>query len=170
MHDPTLILLASSALMAFVIILFLRRILSSPTRQVDKWLRQMEAGERPVFPPRTNFDDEIQFTVTGFSILPLRKFSDPACHGEWLSVRTVTAFKMDLITTDCVCLAFEFSDGSIIQAHEEMKGWLDLCEALPIYLPGTLLWEKWFMNIRTPAFAPCVTLLYQAGMGEDSKK
>jgi len=162
MYDPTLSLQAGLLLMAAVIGVLLWRSLTSPGREIEKLVRQIRAGERPDFPERRTFDHDIRITETGFEIIPVRKHFEEVCRCDWTSVRRVTAFKEDLVTTDCVCLAFELPDGSAIAANEEMGGWLELCDALPAHLPGTPLWEKWRMAVALPAFAPCITPLYPA--------
>ena len=157
MHDPTTSLIAGIAVIAMAVVIWFRRIFNSPSRQIAKLMRQIQSGE---LPQRTKFDHEIKFTETGFTIVATSGIA--VCGCDWASVRNLTAFKEDLFATDLVCLAFELSDGSVINANEEMDGWSELCDALPVHLPGAPAWNQWFMNITVPAFEPCVTPLYHA--------
>lgn len=147
----TLLLIASAAAILTMILIVWWRI-NSPSRKIDRYIEQLRAGETPDIFERTEWDHEISLGSNGFAIIPLSDSSESPISLEWDSVIQATAFKRDLFSTDRVCIAFRLTDESEVEVHEEMKGWTDLCDALPNHLPGAPSWTDWFMQITTPAF------------------
>ncbi len=160
MHAPTTAMLVLVAIVLMAAIVVFRRWVSTPQRKIAKLFRQIEAGQMPEMPVRTDFDHEIALLSEGFTIIALKSPSAEIVTVRWDTVVDATAYKRDLWSTDQVCIAFELSDGTFVEAHEEMKGWSDLCSAMPEHLPGAPRWEQWFMNITTPAFEPNITPLF----------
>jgi hypothetical protein len=160
--DPnaTLLLIGCAAAI-LTVILIARRWINSPSRKIDRYIEQLKAGEIPDIPERTEWDHEIALTSKGFTTIPLSNPSKSAVSVEWDSVVEATVFKRDLFSTDQVCIEFRLLDDSRVEVHEEMKGWSDLCDALPNYLPGAPPWTDWFMTITTPAFELNPTPLFR---------
>lgn len=162
--DPNATLfIVGTAAGVVILVLIAGRWISSPGRKIDRYIEQLRAGETPDVPERTDWDHEIFLNAKGFTIAPLSNSSESPITVEWSSVLEATAFKRDLFSTDRVCIAFRLVDDSEIEAHEEMKGWSELCEALPAYLPGAPAWTEWFMEITTPAFELNPTPLFRHG-------
>jgi len=90
---------------------------------------------------------------TGFTVSEMRPSSAPLLSVAWASVIRVTAFKRDLLTVDCICLAITTEDGTTTEVNEEMMGWEAFTEALPTYLPGSRQWTDCFSQVAFPAFA-----------------
>ena len=151
--DPksTLIVIGSAAAVA-LLILIARRWIILPGRKIDRYVEQLQAGEALDIPERTGWDYEISLQSKGFTISPLSESSGSSITIEWSTVVEATAFKRDLFTTDRVCIAFRITGYSEVEVHEEMKGWVELCESLHTNLPGVPVWTDWYMEITTPAF------------------
>jgi len=70
-------------------------------------------------------------------------------------------YKVDLLTTDCICLLFEFRDGRpSVQVSEEWQGFADLFEPLSAAFPS--IPANWHMEVMTPAFETKQRVLYEA--------
>jgi len=143
-----------------VALLFLRYWLHRPVRSVERLIRQIEAGERPNTPARTNYDFDLVLTDTGFEIRALKDQSGGVVKVDWGRITEASAYKRDLWSTDQVYIAFTMVDETFIEIHEEMRGFSELCERLPIALPGALVFSSWYMDITVPAFEPCLTRLF----------
>ena len=157
--NATLLLIGSAAAILIVILIAWRRI-NSPSGKIDRYIEQLRAGETPDIPERTEWDHEIALGSNGFKVTPLAASSESSISLEWDSVVQAMAYKRDLFSTDQVCIAFRLNDESEIEVHEEMKGWTELCDALPNHLPGAPPWTDWFMKITTPAFELNTTPLF----------
>jgi hypothetical protein len=70
---------------------------------------------------------------------------------SWDSVRTVDTFKRDLFMVDCICLAFQTTDGWI-EINEDMRGWRDFLAAVESSLPGFPLLSDWYGKVMLPPF------------------
>ena len=92
----------------------------------------------------------IQDTSTGEKSAP--------CY--WTTVTKVTVFKRDLFTTDCICMAFEMTDGKKLETHEDTNNWREFIEELPKHLPGCKSPADWLWNVTTPAYAPNITEIF----------
>lgn len=103
---------------------------------------------------------EISFDSDGFSVKSLKDPGKKLDAISWSKIKRVTAFKRDLLTTDCVCLFFATGDESCIELNEEMKGWLELLDSLPNCLPGCKPLSEWIYRVTLPAFATNMTEIY----------
>jgi len=71
----------------------------------------------------------------------------------------ITAFKMDLLTSDLICLEIESEDGTSFLVNEDMKGFSDLCKVLNKILPN--IREDWYQAVVLPPFEPNVSVIWQ---------
>lgn len=142
------------------LVLIARWWLNSPIRTIERYIEQLRDGGTPDIPERREWDHEISPGTKGFTITPISDSSESPISLEWDSVVEAIAFKRDLFSTDRVCIVFRLTSGSEVEVHEEMKGWVALCDALPSNLSGSPALTAWFMEITTPAFAPNPTLLF----------
>lgn len=81
------------------------------------------------------------------------------CEVPWSSIDTVTAFKRDLLTIDCLCLVIRF-DGTSVELDEQAKGfgaWLAMLETRLGIAP------EWRLNVLFPAFNASTTEIYRRG-------
>jgi hypothetical protein len=71
----------------------------------------------------------------------------------------VTAFKMDLLTSDLICLEIESEDGTSFLVNEDMEGFSDLCKVLNKILPN--IREAWYQAVGLPPFKPNKLVVWQ---------
>jgi hypothetical protein len=117
------------------------------------WLKQWFGGLRRS--PRTG-EARVVLTDGGFEVV---QYGEVVCCVRWSEVKEVFAFKLDLLTTDCICLGFRVSDaGDYCRVDEEMPGYAELVEAMPRALPGCK--EDWWSPVAFPAFATNLTTVW----------
>jgi hypothetical protein len=76
-------------------------------------------------------------------------------------VSRLQVYKLDLLTTDCICLLFEFKDGSRpVQISEEWQGFADVLKQLSAAFPSTP--STWYAEAMLPPFAENRRVLYEA--------
>ena len=125
------------------------------TRQrLWKAFSDFQYGKTRKAPKPQKPDGIITFDSNGFRIAQQIRGEERTVLMKWDEVQSVTVFKRDIFVVDCICLLAVRSSGSAIELDEEMGGWQELIEAMPIYLDGCTKWESWFMAIVSPAFAP----------------
>jgi hypothetical protein len=79
---------------------------------------------------------------------------------RWEDVARIQAYKLDLVTTDCICLLFELGpDRAPVQLSEEWPGFQDLFSPLAQRFPT--IPESWYVDIMTPAFEEKRTVLFE---------
>jgi hypothetical protein len=109
----------------------------------DESPRDLRALENPKYGRVETNTDCLTIRQTQGNVLELR----------WSEVEEVHAFKRDLFSTDLICLAFKRSGrDEYCEIHEEMAGYHDLIERLPIHLPQFN--QAWFSSVAFPAFKP----------------
>ena len=80
---------------------------------------------------------------------------------RWADVAKVQTYKLDLLTTDCICLLFESRSGQPpVQVSEEWKGFSDLFGPLTAAFPS--IPQNWYLDVMTPAFETKRTVWYDA--------
>src|SRR5262245_40597 len=85
----------------------------------------------------------IQLLDGGFSVV---RGDEILFQVRWSGVKEIFAFKLDLLTTDCVCLGFRVSDtGDYHRVDEEMPGYSDLVEAMQRVFPDCN--KEWWMQV-----------------------
>jgi hypothetical protein len=100
----------------------------------------------------------IELQPGGFAVVPR---DEPRRHVvRWASVRRITAYKRDLITTDEIRLAFETDEllpGSV-EVSEEYGGFQEIFGALERELGVS---PKWYWEIMVPPFARSEQVVYE---------
>jgi len=97
----------------------------------------------------------VTLTVDGFAVM---KGVNLISQVRWMDVEQVVAFKLDLGTTDCICLGFRTGDW-ITHVKEEMGGYTELVEAMQREFPD---YEKdWWCRVAFPAFATNYTTVWE---------
>jgi len=81
----------------------------------------------------------------------LRAGSDPLRHFAWSDVERITAYKVDRLTWDTVCLEFQSSSGVVCTVCEETEGFWDLVGDLKRALPTSE--QDWEHAVIPTAFA-----------------
>ncbi len=105
----------------------------------------------------------ITFDSVGFKCTQRKWRTEQSVVIRWDEIQTVTVFKRDLFTVDCICLFAARNDDSGIELDEEMCGWQEFVDAMPTYLRGCMKWEDWFLALAFPAFATNTTQIYSRG-------
>jgi hypothetical protein len=105
-------------------------------------------------------DSQIRVLDEGFDVINLANGS-VAASVRWRDVTRIQAYKLDLVTTDCICLLFEFGPGrASVQLPEEWPGFQELFGPLAQRFPA--IPESWYVDIMTPAFETKRTVLFEA--------
>jgi len=107
-------------------------------------------------------DPQIRLKDDGFDVV--------AASGEaiiasvrWAEVARIQAYKLDLVTTDCICLLFEFTSPSAsLQVSEEWMGFNEIFSPLTQHFPA--IPESWYEDIMMPPFEEKRTVLYDASV------
>ncbi len=97
----------------------------------------------------------------------LRRPSDDRIIAEvrWSEVLKIVAYKLDLVTTDCIFLLFELSgEQEPVQVSEEWEGFTNLFHPLLRAFPSVP--ENWYVEVMAPAFQKKYTVLYEANSEE----
>lgn len=76
---------------------------------------------------------------------------------RWKDIETVIGYKVDLLTTDELCLEIYIGD-TYLRFTESTPGWYQFNSTLTKYLP--VINELWESAIMLPAFATNLTLLF----------
>jgi hypothetical protein len=77
---------------------------------------------------------------------------------EWNKIQSILAYKLDLMTTDEICIDIFCDDNISFRVTEETAGWFVFIERLKEQFPTVE--EDWNISIAHPAFATNLTLLY----------
>jgi len=109
---------------------------------------------------RSKRDPGIRLVDGGFDLFSADD-SQAVASVRWSNVLRVHTYKVDLATTDCICLLFEFKDDTApVQVSEEWTGFAELfgplCTAFPSISP------EWYAEVMTPAFETKHRVLYEA--------
>jgi hypothetical protein len=105
-------------------------------------------------------DPEIRVVSCGFELVSPLDQSIVALV-RWSDVARVVTYKVDLLTTDCICLLFEFNNGSApLQVSEEWSGFADLFGPLSAAFPS--ISPDWYVQVMQPAFETNRCTLYDA--------
>jgi len=93
--------------------------------------------------------ERIRLDPEGFS---LRKGEDEIFSIRWRDVREIVAFKRDLLTSDCVCLAFRVADQDpVVEVNEELEGFILLSDEMMHRFPS--ISADWLTRVTQPPFA-----------------
>ncbi len=119
------------------------------------WSRMLSFFQR-----KRRADPFIRLTSDGFVVLDAdTQAALRTVH--WADVLRIQTYKLDLITTDCICLVFEFkSSESPVQLSEEWPGFQDLFVPLSTAFPS--IPQDWYGNVMKPPFEEKRTILFQA--------
>jgi hypothetical protein len=103
-------------------------------------------------------DPSIVLTERGFDLVTKSRLTTVR-SSYWRNVRKVHCFKYDLITTDCVCLLFEFENSDVpIQVSEEWVGFDEFAKELPRCMPA--IPESWYRDACSTSFDVAEKVLY----------
>jgi hypothetical protein len=120
-----------------------------------RWLRSLKQA----LSQRKQPDPTIRRTVEGFTLNDSRS-GTAIVSVAWADVATITTYKIDLLTTDCICVLFELRNGqSPVQISEEWEGFTDFMAAMQETFPA--IPEDWYVVVMQPAFEPNRRVLFQ---------
>lgn len=77
---------------------------------------------------------------------------------NWSEINSMLAYKVDLYSTDLICLEIYYSNYLHFKINEETPGWFLFLENSKKMFPKIM--ENWEMNIAIPAFETNLTLIY----------
>jgi len=122
---------------------------------VDNMLKDLDSSEEVSLEDESN--GIIAVTDSGFTISD--KTGKLLTKVDWDNVLRIVTYKIDLITTDRICLGWEeIKDGPLVETHEEMVGFKLLCESMTQKFKS--IQETWFMDVAHPAFETNLTTLW----------
>lgn len=81
---------------------------------------------------------------------------------QWQNIGTMTAYKVDLITSDEMCLQITLKNGTELIANESSEGWVDFCQYIKKVFPK--ISPSWDIDLMFPAFASNRTTIYYASL------
>jgi len=84
----------------------------------------------------------------------------------WSNIKSLHAFKRDLLTVDHIYMAVSLKDGEVLQLDEDMKDWKELLVSLPDYLYGCKSFHEWWPIVAFPPFETNMTVLYQSSASD----
>ena len=120
------------------------------------WWSRLRASMRPA----AKRGPIIKVVADGFDIVSPQDQSILA-RVRWPEVVKVETYKLDLITTDCICLLFERRDGAApVEVSEELMGFAGLFGPLLSAFPS--ISEDWYAEVMKPAFERNQRVLYEA--------
>ena len=137
-------------------------------RRLDKTLAMVRAGH--YVPPPKQSDFGLSIDATGITVSRRRATSAPPHRIAWSDIVRVVAFKRDLLTVDCICLAIATTDGTTTEVNEEMEGWEAFTGGLPKHLPGSKDWTECFSEVAFPAFATNETVIFERNSSPEMSK
>ena len=94
-----------------------------------------------------------EYTDTGFTV----SLKGPK-EVNWNEIRTILAYKLDLIATDELCIEVFCDNNVSFRVTEGTAGWFTFVARLNEQFPT--IKEDWNLTIVHPAFEPNLTLLY----------
>ena len=78
---------------------------------------------------------------------------------EWSNISKIHTYKLDLFTTDCICLLVESDDlDDPLELSEEWIGFEQVIDALPHHFSN--LDPNWYALVMKPAFEPNYRIIY----------
>lgn len=117
------------------------------------------------FKTRKQNELEIMVLENGFSVIDGGK---ELIQIDWSQVLEIFAFKIDLLTTDCICLGFRISNGGdYFRVSEEMQGYRDLVKKIGEVFPDHD--KEWWSRVAFPAFATNYTRIWGKAHFTDAK-
>jgi hypothetical protein len=77
---------------------------------------------------------------------------------QWDEIEKITAYKIDLISFDEICLHVDHKDGRFT-VSEDTPGWHLFIEKTKLIFPG--IDKEWDIKIAYPSFATNLTVIYE---------
>jgi hypothetical protein len=90
----------------------------------------------------------------GFSI----QLTDKTKAVNWTEIQQIEAYKVNLITTDEICIEVELQE-SILTITEETNGWNEFIEKILIVFPE--IDKNWWSKVAHPPFQTNHLILYK---------
>lgn len=159
MNTAWIIVLAFAASVVAILYLLERVVIPwRVKRSVDRIIEDVKAGRAP---KHNDYEDEVEVDNSGFQWRSLKNAKESPIRVVWADVRRVVVFKIDLLTYDEIRLRFLKADDQGVEVSEQVKGWSELTDALPRFLPGCRPLSEWIWTVTTPAFARNETQIYR---------
>jgi len=147
-------------LSVFFGVVWVRRYLSVPERNLEDWFGWLERGGRKKRDVEAwGSRREVAVSDAGLEVVGRR--NKGSVKLAWEEVCAATAFKRGHYLDDQVSIRFNLADGTSVEADEQMTGWNSLCDKLPERLPGAPPWEDWFVQLAQPSLESSAISLYR---------
>src|SRR6185436_10930909 len=92
----------------------------------------------------------IALTPSGINVTVMGARGEHQIHEiEGAHISTAIAYKRDCWAVDLICLAIGGPDKAV-EVTEEMKGWEELLDRAPSYLPGWRNKDDWYQTEMLP--------------------
>jgi len=78
----------------------------------------------------------------------------------WERIKRIVACKRDLYSHDMICVLIEEDGKGVFELCEDMPGFAELTEKIPVRLPSAKPYADWFMEVAFPAFNPSPTRIF----------
>jgi hypothetical protein len=120
------------------------------------WSRARAAfGTGPALPGPNR---TLTLTATGFEVADDLTGRAEAV-ARWDEITRIRTYKVDLVTTDCICLLFERAAAEPLQVSEEWNGFVDLMEMMRERFPT--IPSDWYEAVMQPPFERNETTLFE---------
>jgi hypothetical protein len=155
MHPIATVLIFSIIVVIIITILENYYVQWNAKRLVDKIVSQKEKIN-----PRVLEDPKYGRIICDNVSLSVKR-DEQEVRMEWAWIEEIYAYKMDLFTTDMICLSLISTTGKLaLEIHEEMAGYHDMQAYLERMLPRYSA-SDWFSDIAFPAFAENRKLIWK---------
>lgn len=103
-------------------------------------------------------DRQIDLTDTGFEIRAVGAETAETAL-QWDEIARIRTYKVDLHTTDCICLLFEQAAGLPVPVSEEWDGFIAFMERMRERFPT--IPADWYETVMLPAFETNEAILFE---------
>jgi hypothetical protein len=78
----------------------------------------------------------------------------------WDRITRIVACKRDVYSHDMICLLIEEDGKGVFELNEDMPGFAELANEMPVRLPSAKPYSDWFIEVAFPAFNPSPTSIF----------
>jgi hypothetical protein len=157
-----IIILEKSELLTWVIIIFfgigaillLLRYFNPNSKFLPKQKEEYKELTEQEFNELYNSNGVFTYNQNGFE-LPINEELNKI---SWNEINKMTAYKIDLLTSDEICLFVQAKNGKQFEITESTKGWFQFIQKIKEQFPN--ISKTWEIEIANPAFERKETELY----------
>ena len=135
-------------------ILLLLKYFNPNSRFLPKQKENYKKLSRDEFMELYNSDGIFSYNISGFEL----SINHQQTKIDWSEIEKLTAYKIDLLSTDEICLFVQAENGKQFEISESTKGWFQFIQKLKEEFPT--INKTWEIDIAVPAFERKETELY----------